>query len=159
MNIFVLSNDPVECARWHNNKHIVKMPLESAQMLCTNLNKLSIETPYRSCHVNHPCTLWAGKTRTNFLWLCKLGLALCDEYTYRYQKVHKCKDVINYCLSKSLSIPEGELTPFALAMPDEYKVACPITSYRNYYRFAKNHLSVWKNREIPFWYNVIALPI
>lgn len=156
MNIFALSYDPVECAIWHNNKHIVKMPLETAQMLCTNLNKLNITSPYKSCHINHPCTLWAGKNRSNFLWLCNLGLALCDEYTFRYDKIHKCKDVINYCLSNILSIPHGELTPFALAMPDHYKVDCPITSYRNYYQHDKNHLADWKYRKAPPWYSLIS---
>lgn len=159
MNIFALSYVPSECARWHNDKHIVKMPLETAQMLCTNLNKLNVQTPYKSCHINHPCTLWAGKSRSNFLWLCHLGLALCDEYTFRYQKDHKCKDVIKHCLLNNLSIPQGEFSPFAQAMPDEFKNENSITAYRNYYQFAKSHLATWKNREAPFWYNLISTAI
>jgi len=152
LNIFVLDRDIHKCAKSHISKHVVKMPLESAQMLCTNLVKNKVYSPYLPVHQKHPCTLWAGQSRENFLWLCELGLELCIEYTHRYSKVHKCQEVIEYCIDKSDVIPSLGLTPFALAMPDEYKVADPVLSYREYYRKGKAHIADWGSREKPEWY-------
>lgn len=152
MNIFVLDVNPSKAAIYHNNSHVVKMPLETAQMLCTNLVKFGIESPYLPVHRKHPCTLWAGQSRENFLWLCELGLELCQEYTFRYGKVHKSQEVIEYAVDKSHLIPNGLLTKFALAMPDDYKRCCPVESYREYYRKDKGHLAEWKLRNVPEWY-------
>lgn len=151
MNIFVLSHDVVQAAEWHVDRHIVKMPLESAQMLCSNLVQSGIESPYKPVHLKHPCTIWAGQSSSNFRWLCELGLALCMEYTYRYNKVHKCEEVINYCFKFIHKFPNKGLTPFAQAMPDEFKNDNAIEAYRNYYINAKNHLHKWTNRNIPDW--------
>lgn len=152
MNIFVLDKNTRKCAQAHVDSHVVKMPLESAQMLCTSLNYYKVETPYKPVHRNHPCTLWTKTNRSNFLWLCELGLELCEEYTFRYGKTHKCLEVIEYCITNANSIPDGNLTKFALAMPDEYKRCDPIESYRNYYNGGKTHLAEWKLREKPEWY-------
>lgn len=152
MNIFVLHSDPIQAAIYHCDKHCVKMVLESAQMLCTNLNLKYIQTPYKSCHVNHPCTIWARQTRSNFLWLCELGLSLCYEYTFRYGKVHASEKVINFCYENSGNIPEGELTQFAQAMPDEYKSIDAIEAYRKYYIFEKKDFAIWSKRETPEWF-------
>jgi hypothetical protein len=155
MNIFVLHPEPMQAAIFHCDKHCVKMVLESAQMLCTNLNLKDIKTPYKSCHVNHPCTIWARETRSNYTWLCELGLSLCWEYTFRYGKTHASEKVINFCYERSHLFPEGELTQFAQAMPDEYKSADPVQAYRNYYIGAKKDFAVWSKRQIPDWF-VIA---
>jgi hypothetical protein len=151
MNIFVLSLDHQKNAEYHLDKHVVKMPLETAQMLCSNLNKIGIQTPYLTAHANHPCTLWAGMTRTNFSWLCELGFALCMEYTYRYEKTHKCEQVIELAWNNRNAIKDGPLTQFAQAMPDEYKDKDAVTAYRNYYKQAKSHIFSWKKREVPEW--------
>ena len=152
MNIFVLSEKIQEAAMWHVDRHVVKMPLESAQMLCTSLHIYGKDSPYKPVHKKHPCTLWAAETRSNFLWLCELGLALCNEFTYRYGKVHGAQDVLKRCVKWSRHIPYGQLTKFAMAMPDEYKNSDAVTAYRNYYRKVKIHLAEWRNREAPFWY-------
>jgi hypothetical protein len=151
VNIFALSYDVDQAAIWHIDKHIVKMPLETAQMLCSNLNKLGETTPYKTAHANHPCTLWAGKTKENFIWLCELGFSLCEEYTFRYLRRHKCQDVIEFCYKNKSLLPSGSLTPFAQAMPEEYKDADPIIAYRNYYKGAKINIASWKLREAPEW--------
>lgn len=151
MNIFALSDDPLTAALYHCDKHIVKMPLETAQMLCTTLNQIGIETPYKPCHLKHPCTIWAGTNRDNFLWLCDLGFALSMEYTHRYNKIHKSEEVISFCYKFANAIPAGSLTTFAQAMPDEYKEPCSIRAYRKYYSLAKTHLHKWTNRERPDW--------
>lgn len=151
MNIFALSYDVFDVASYHVDSHVVKMPLETAQMLCTNLVKLGIDSPYLPVHQKHPCTLWAGLTKENYSWLCDLGLALCMEFTYRYKKVHSCENVINYCLTKKNYLPSGGMTEFAQAMPDEYKDKDSIVAYRRYYIYGKKHLHKWSKRDIPYW--------
>jgi hypothetical protein len=152
MNIFVLSNDHAEAARWHVDKHVSKMPLESAQLLCTNLNNINVFSPYKSAHVKHPCTLWVGQSRSNFMWLCDLGLELCAEYRYRYGREHACEIVIHYARSEAGKFADFGLTPFAQAMPDEYKGPCAIEAYRRYYVGGKTHLASWKGRPRPSWF-------
>ena len=152
MNIFALSYDATEAAQFHMDRHVVKMPLESAQMLCTAVHIHGGSAIYKKAFVKHPCTIWAAKTRSNFDWLTNFGIALCVEYQYRYNRVHACRLVIEDCMSKRECIPEGELTTFAQAMPEEYKNECTLEAYREYYRKGKSHLAVWKGREKPHWY-------
>ncbi len=156
MNIFILDTDVDKIAEYHCDSHIVKMPLETAQLLSTSLVMNGTEAPYNPTHKKHPCTIWTASNRQNFLWLCKLGIALCKEYTFRYEKIHKCQSVIDLCESKALAIPDSPITPFAQAMPDEYKKNCAIEAYRHYYNGAKRHLATWKKRSTPFWFESVA---
>ena len=153
MNIFALDINPKQAAEWHVDKHVVKMPLESAQMLCTVLNQLGVKTPYKSAYAKHPCTIWAGESMDNFIWLCELGLELCKEYTYRYGKRHKSQDVIEWCITNKPNIVDIGFTTPPKAMPDEYKVMDVVESYRNYYIGAKKDFCVWKNRDVPEWFS------
>lgn len=152
MNIFALDADPMTAALYHCDKHCVKMVLETAQMLCTNINLTGVKSPYKSCHLNHPCTVWTRKSRSNFIWLCELGLSLCMEYTFRYNKVHASESVINFCYEHRHNIDDGSLTDFALAMPDEFKVENTVQSYRNYYVGAKREFAIWSKRSTPDWF-------
>ena len=156
MNIFVLDTDPKTCAVYHNDKHVVKMILETAQLLCGvhHVTDSQYDIPYGLSHKNHPCAIWARECYENYIWLCDLGLELCAEYTYRYGKRHKSQDIIEWCLVNKPNIPEkGDITPFALAMPIECKVGDAVSSYREYYRQEKKGFANWKNREIPQWFN------
>ena len=154
MNIFVLDKDPKICAVYHNDKHVVKMILETAQLLCGVHWVNGGEAPYKLSHKNHPSAIWARECVENYIWLCDLGLELCNEYTYRYGKRHKSQDIIEWCLLNVPNIPEkGDITPFALAMPDECKVGDAVASYRVYYMVEKRGFAVWKNRETPEWFN------
>jgi hypothetical protein len=159
MNIFVLDLDTKKCAEYHNDKHCIKQLLESAQLICgvhhmTN-PQISEQVPYKLSHKNHPCSIWARECIENYVWLCDLGIALCREYTYRYNKTHKSQLVIEWCMSNLPKIREnGKLTPFALAMPDDCKVGNAVESYRKYYVNHKKHFSVWKNRDIPNWFKI-----
>lgn len=149
--------DPEKAAKYHVDKHIVKMPLETAQLLCT-VHHLSgtdsKEIPYRATHKNHPSAKWARKSLSNYIWLVMLGLEICKEYTHRYGKTHKCEAVIQWCKMHTPNIPEIGFTPFALAMPEECKKDDRIEAYREYYRKKKSHLFSWKNREKPYWLEV-----
>lgn len=90
MNIFVTSPCPVESAEALDDKRVVKMVLESAQMLSMWLNERGLPAPYRATHRNHPCTQWVMQNNANAAWLYRHFVALCHEYTKRYGKIHKC---------------------------------------------------------------------
>jgi len=154
MNIFVLDKDPKTCAVYHNDKHVVKMILETAQLLCGVHWVEGGEAPYKLSHKNHPSAIWTRECIENYIWLCDLGLELCAEYTYRYGKRHKSQDIIEWCLLNAPNLPtKGDITPFALAMPDECKVGDAVASYRVYYMVEKRGFANWKNREVPQWFN------
>lgn len=154
MNIFILDTDPVIAAQYQCDKHVVKMVLESAQLLC-GLYADYTDAPYKRTHYNHPCAIWARASKENYLWLLDHAYGLVDEYAYRYKRQHKCEQVIDYCNTHQaiLSFPQVERTPFAQAMPDIYKNTDPVIAYRNYYMGAKKDIAKWnKNREKPVWF-------
>jgi len=135
MNIFALDNDPTIAAVYHSDKHVIKMVLETAQILSTVHHTYGSLVSYKPTHQKHPCTIWAGVGTGNYKWLQALGIALCLEYTKRYGKVHACE----FKLRGELAQPpeglfSGDITPFALAMPDECKRPDPIEAYRIYYQ-------------------------
>jgi hypothetical protein len=153
MNIFVLHEQPWVAAEMHVDKHVVKMIVESAQMLSTAHAVLDGEqVAYKPTHINHPCSKWVRESVANYQWLYSLFRYLSQEYTHRYGKVHKTW--LNH--GKTLAtppknIPEKGSTPFALAMPDQYKDDNPVTAYRKYYLGEKAHIFKWKDRSIPEW--------
>ena len=126
MNIFVLDLHPVVAARMQHDMHVIKMANESVQMLSTALSvhagSWAIMKP---THLHHPCNVWARETRSNWEWLKAHALALCDEYAHRWpgrrRAFHDALEVLD-----GSSIPAGELTPFALALPQIYRTACPV---------------------------------
>ena len=155
MNIFVTDRCPIQSARNLPDKHIVKMPLETCQMLSIiysdwyyGVGKLykSDGKPYRTAHGafrNHPCTQWAAANQYNLAWLIRHGYALCHEYNLRYGKVHTCLDVIEQAeriYHKSfdnlmLSDASGKVTSFTRAMPESIKFDTSIdtiTAYKQY---------------------------
>ena len=157
MNIFVLDKDIKQSAKAHCNPHVVKMPLETAQLLCTARHELgegADTIPYRKTHINHPCSIWARESLHNYVWLCKFGFELCIEYTHRYGKVHKCQAVIDNCLlntPKIASFKSIHKTQHPQAMPDEYKTDDAVSAYRSYYINDKSHLLKYTNRNKPDW--------
>lgn len=153
MNIFFLDFDTKKCAQYHCDKHVVKMILETAQLLCGAHWIIGNEAPYKLSHKNHPCAIWTRTSLSNYLYLCDLGLELCKEYTYRYGKRHKSQDVIEWCLINKPNIHDVDFTSPPLAMGDEFKIENNvIESYRNYYREGKKLIVSWKNRVIPSWF-------
>ena len=137
------------------DKHCVKMILEHTQMLSTAIrvhSNDSVEGIYKVAHLNHPCSLWTRKTRANFLWLCEMTEELFQEYTRRYGKQHKSYSIFKTCEHYAHLIPDGELTPHALAMPEQYKDPNPVTAYRNYYLGEKKDFAKWKMGNVPIWW-------
>jgi hypothetical protein len=144
MNIFVLDTDPNIAAKYHTDKHVRKMIVESAQMLSTAHQIIDGPNPnvYKTAYKNHPCTKWARESQLNYMWLLGLFVALLKEYETRFKKHHKCETLIKH-LTIMPNILKTEFTPFALAMPDQYKTNDPVKSYRNYYLYEKKHLFYW----------------
>lgn len=152
MNVFILSKNPELAARYQVDKHVVKMVLETAQLLSTCHRVLETERAehvYKKTHVNHPCSLWLRESSANYDWLYLHFLHLLDEYTFRYGKTHKCamyKDILSFN-----PVTKGQPTPFALAMPEQYRSKCPVKSYRDYYLAEKHQLFSWTKRDVPDW--------
>ena len=169
MNIFVTDSCPIQSARNVPDKHIVKMPLETCQMLAIiysdwyyGVGKLykSDGTPYRTAHGafrKHPCTQWAAANPYNLAWLIRHGYALCHEYNLRYNKVHTCLDVIEQAeriYHKSfdnlmLSHASRKVADFTRAMPEYLKFDTTIdtiTAYKQYLNtkpwLASNYLRI-----------------
>jgi hypothetical protein len=152
MNIFVLDENIEKCARYHCDQHVVKMILESVQMLCTALNKKGVTTPYRSTHLNHPCVLWVERSFDNFCWLGNLAFSLNDEYRYRFEKQvdHSSISVLREITGHDYE--KRGLTEFAQAMPEAYKVAGdPVRAYRQFYLGEKMAFARWTRRSVPDW--------
>ena len=160
MNIFILDEDPVVAAQMACDSHVVKMTLESAQLLSAILPEFM--APYKRTHYNHPCTKWARQTLGNYQWLCAHAKALAKEYTYRYDRRHKCEDIIDYCTSKQhlAGLTHLNVTPFAQAMPDQYKREDAVLAYRLYYIFEKPGFARWRNgRPAPDWWLYQSEPV
>jgi hypothetical protein len=155
MNIFVLDVDPVKAAQAQCDKHVVKMTLETGQMLSTiqRANGNDLAELYKPTHIHHPCTLWAGNTADNYGWLVRHFYALAEEYAFRYGKEHLTfKKLRKIVLDTPEPIKRKKgLTPFALAMPDKYKSSDQVSSYRDYYRNEKKNFLHYTKRPAPFW--------
>lgn len=159
MNIFVLDKCPIKAAQYQCDKHVVKMILETAQLLCSVYP--NGEAPYKRTHYNHPCAIWTRESWANYYWLYKHGIALGNEYTYRYNKIHKSIDAIIWCwenISRNNfqllhTVNEHDPITFPKCMPDEYKVDDIVQSYRNYYKGAKRDIAKWTKRPVPNWFN------
>lgn len=154
MNIFALDKNPLLCAKYHCDDHVIKMILEHAQMMCTAIIAHGGKAPYKPTHRNHPCTLWVMKSASNFQWLQTLNYWLNEEFKIRNTTT---KDHLAYTKTKNLILPSSypflEMTPFAQAMPDHCKDSDSIRAYRKYYNLEKRHLAVWTNRVPPKWYD------
>ena len=160
MNIFYLDKSAVISAQYMCDKHVVKMILESAQLLCTAhhlcpTDAVRPEKFYKKTHYNHPSAVWARASADNYLWLTAHAKALLSEYTYRYDKQHASTSVIMWCSANIPDIPNGKLTEMPQCMPDEYKSKDSVVAYRRYYNGAKSHLHDWKRRQVPDWITTI----
>jgi hypothetical protein len=150
MNIFVLDTNPSKAAKLLCDQHVVKMIVESAQMLCTTHWLTGGQAQYKATHRNHPCTIWCKESTQNYKWLVKHALSLCKEYTLRYGKTHKTQEVIKWCADNIPALPKTKLTDFAQAMPDEYKVSCDaVQAYKNYYIGEKIKFGRWLHSTRP----------
>ena len=168
MNIFVLDYDPIVAATMYCDKHVPKMVVELYQQLGSALRRHGATdsqmpltqkgTPLKGGYHNHPCTKWCGDSNMNFNWAMKHGMALCNEYYLRYNKVHFCHQGIHDMGNIDGDIyerfPNIAMTPFAQAMPDEYKKwGDSVAAYRDYYWHDKRKFAKWEHgRNAPDWW-------
>lgn len=179
MNIFQVDLDPIISAQALVDKHVVKMILESAQLLSTahrvldgvlvnektdtgrNVKKHKLNDDrenilYKDTHVNHPSSIWCRESISNYIWLFDHFKALLDEYTFRYNKKHKCSGAIFDALSIYMpnNLKKYELTKMPSCMDEIYIISDdPVQNYRNYYKHGKKHIHKWTNRLPPQWLN------
>lgn len=173
MNIFILNENPELAARDYCNKHLPKMCVEMLQMLGSAVIRHGAtpdmmpltkkQTPLKGGYHSHPCTIFTGETKDNYNWVVRHALELCKEYTDKYNKIHFCEAGIRHLSNMVKLIPEGDLTHFALAMPDEYRpIGCDyglvyhaygaeaVDAYRRYYH--SKEFARWDDRNIPNWW-------
>ncbi|MDY0270796.1 pyrimidine dimer DNA glycosylase/endonuclease V [Trichloromonas sp.] len=153
MQVFVIDLDVKKCAQYHCDRHIVKMPIESAQLLCSahHLTSDRKDIPYKKTHINHPCLKWVMESKSNYYWLLSLLKKQLIEYTYRYGRRHKTNDVYDWLVKNDINLKDNGLTKFALAMPDKYKSDDAVDSYRKFYIGEKLHFLKYTKRNIPYW--------
>jgi len=171
MNIFVLDEDPAQAARYLDDVRLPKMCVESAQMMASALRRHGATdeqmpltkkgTPYIGGYKHHPCTVWAGDSRCNFVWLALHAIEQCKEYTRRFGKEHACSGPINHMarMYSTVKFEEEYMTPFAQAMPDEYKSDDDVVkAYRSYYKskeYSKGGVR-YIRADVPTWWEVTA---
>lgn len=191
MNLFLLAADPRTAARWHCDKHVVKMILEICQLLYTAWHQsrtpfvwsdVCPHAPYRPTHRNHPVAHWIRQRAEHYVWACALGAALCEEYTRRYEKTHKCESHLQRL--RDMGFPphmhDETYTPpvkkhasqgcprdcvtFECALPDTCVVRTgdqvdAIKSYQKYYG-TKHWVMTWNRGKDPAppWYKHCPVP-
>ena len=179
MNIFILDTDPATAAQMHCDKHVPKMCVEAAQMLASALRRhgatdedmplTKAGKPYKGGYKHHPCTVWAGDSYDNFVWLSIHAISLCAEYRKRFGKDHACfKPILRmeslgrlYIYKEKMNWSEqgnyiGELTPFAQAMPDEYRDDDAVKAYQAYYH-SKQFAKWEKGTPAPDWWRGVEV--
>ena len=170
MNIFVTDNCPKISAQALDNKRVVKMVLETAQLLSTAIfinSAINCDNIYKPTHLQHPCTIWASSTLENWDWLFQHFIALCEEYRFRYNKQHASESISLYLLKHRTNIKGGSMTPFvnctrSEAMQVDFKhIEDTCEAYKKYL-ITKWHYDKlfpqWTPREPPLWYNHCFLP-
>lgn len=164
MNIFYLDPNPIHCAKMHNDKHVVKMTVESAQMLSTahrvldgtlvNKKYIFLDSRenefYKATHVNNTLCKWVRESDMNYTWLYELFNALCKEYTFRFDKIHKSSNLLGVLSVLPENIKKGDLTDSPLVMPSKYVLHDVVSSYRNYYGSKPMKMN-FTRRNIPEW--------
>lgn len=170
MNIFVTDKDPIIAAQNLCDKHIPKMATESLQMLgsavlrhgarAEQMPLTKAGTSLKGGYQNHPCTRWAGESRSNFNWLILHAREQCKEYTKRFGKVHFCESGINQLDFLGYLIPPGPLTDFAIAINENsncrrvagFDTKPVFEKYRLFYKMDKPFAKWEKGRKAPNWF-------
>ena len=156
MNIFYLHSDPDRCAQQHCDKHVVKMILETAQLLSTAHRVLDGDDRadwhgfYKATHRNHPSAVWVRQSIQHYVYVFRLLDHLCAEYSSRYGRTHKTEATVMESVKYlPQNLRDRGWTEPPQCMPDEYKCDDPVDAYQQYYRGDKSRFAVWKDRMQP----------
>jgi hypothetical protein len=175
MNIFFLDVVLALSALYHGNKHVVKMPLESVQLLYTAKwmlepdgewqasapwNKAKTSRGYRKTHYNHPLAVWVRESLANYLYCADYALALCAEYSKRFKNktLHVEQHAQWLKQNPPANLPDIGLTPIPLCVGDktpvrEADLATVVERYRQYYRDTKRNIAKYPYSTVPEWLN------
>lgn len=181
MNVFVLDENLRQSARFHNDKHVVKMTLEYAQILVSAhwiADQMIGDGWYKPTHLNHPLVKWCAMSRSHYAYVYRLFEAVAEEYNYRYGKIHKSwathgsvldEPPVNagsgVCCTRNIPCLGGDrcvsgVKKFYLAMPLHYRgenisgyagLSDTVAAYRKYYLGEKLMFSTWRGRDVPHW--------
>jgi hypothetical protein len=173
MNLFYLDEDPWISAELHCDKHVVKMIIEYAQMLSTahrmldgtqytdsssgrRIQRWELDPDregilYKASHINHPSTRWVRENSCQYRYAYDMFTALCDEYTYRYEKIHltdtKLREILSHLPD---NIQEGQWSEPPQCMPEDVKVENDtLSAYHKYYAIYKKEFAKWTDRPVP----------
>ena len=151
MNIFILDDQISNIPALMSDQHVIKMILESCQILCTvHHTHNTPNVPYKKTHQNHPCVVWAAESSYNYNYVLELAQALSDEYTFRFGKRHKSQDVIDWLNANTLNIEYSEMTQHVQCVPDDYIHRDPVKAYRDYYTKKYNDFKDFKRKAMRF---------
>ena len=171
MNIFFLSLIPFEIAYMSCDQHVVKIQLEITQMLYTawhfaNQDEyVSKNAPftkdckrrgYRPAHTKHPMTMWVASSLKNYLYACQIGIALTQEYTHRYGKIHTCASHLQWLYENHPTHFEERRSDTAYysvegipeCMPEQYRRPSIVEAYQIYYIIEKMSFARYKNKNV-----------
>jgi hypothetical protein len=175
MNIFYLDENPSIAAEYACDKHVVKMIVETAQLLSTAhrildgeeyidassgrkikrwkmLNNFYEKELYKATHINHPCAVWVRDNQSTYDWTIAYFIALLDEYRIRYNKVHKTSKIFDLVNYYPRNLQQGSFIAPPQTMPDKYKSTDTVEAYRNFYIHEKSKFATWRHRTIPDWF-------
>jgi hypothetical protein len=162
MNRFIIDHTPEAIAQSLCDKHVVKMPLEEAQMLSTVVRQLDPDYAdkyglYRVAHKNHPCTLWAGMSRSNYLYSLHLFRAMLHEYTHRYGKYHASERLLPALSDATWMLDDVGMTDHPECFGEHVHLRShepwPVESYRKFYKTKQQRFHmVWSSRPVPEWF-------
>lgn len=179
MNIFYLHENPVTAARYHCDKHVVKMILEYAQLLSTahrvldghkyydlskngkKIARWKLDDPkmeaalYKASHINHPSAVWTRSSEDNYYWVYETFVSILNEYDARYKgydKYESTRGLVPLLIERPENLTRVGFTQPPQCMPDEYKCDDTVEAYRNYYIGDKASFAQWKYSAPPMWY-------
>ena len=158
MNIFYRDNDPMIAAQAHCDKHVVKMILETAQLLSTAHHVLSEHNApvgiYKKTHHNHPSAVWCRSNLDAYLWTLHLGVELLIEYRHRYNKRHASTDIMcSSLINPPRGIPLTDWQDPPYCGPVHHQLSDVVQSYRRYYMIDKSRFAKWTRRSAPIWWS------
>jgi hypothetical protein len=162
MNLFILDRLPERAARFNNDAHVRKIILEACEMMGYAFDSGKFQPwPWlhkKGLHLNHPMSLWVRRSLQNYDWTLRHAYALSEEFSFRFGKVHKCHEYLDWISSHIpiKNLQDSRQTDWPRCFGD-FKSTVGVSEdavydYRRYYMIAKRHLADWTKRGIPEWY-------
>lgn len=169
MNLFVTNENPKLAAMDLDDRRLTKGVIETAMILCNALfiRGLWMPSMYRPGHEHHPICKWSAASTNNFRWTYHYGVALANEYEFRYGRSHGSLKIMTECweqFNKRLKVfPSDAITPFVNLTPFKQELDT-VYAYRRYLIEEKwGPMTTWSKRDRPGWYKLerseVTLPL